>query len=254
MIYGSKLATDTHNQTKPNHSVSTATEYRVNVTMADSIISGVVEQVITIINDQVVQELRAALGVEKEIKNLSSKLNKIKAVLNDAEKRSFNEEIVKLWVDEIKDLCYDVEDVLDEWITRSRRQQMERDKRCCGGGYKSSKTIATSHSHSVKKSSGDDCRTRKVFQVQHSASRLGYGVLSTAVMANHAVITSIEQIYFKKQETKSTNELGDGIDLITRRAGDEVNTHRERENRRERPELGDGIDLITRRTGDEVNE
>nr|GMC53567.1 bidirectional sugar transporter N3-like [Ipomoea batatas] len=33
----------------------------------------------------------------------------------------------------------------------------------------------------------------------HSASRLGYGVLSTAVLANHAVFTSIEQIYFMKQ-------------------------------------------------------
>nr|GMD04581.1 putative disease resistance protein RGA3 [Ipomoea batatas] len=100
--------------------------------MGDAIISAVVEQVITIINDQVVRELRAALGVEKEIKNLSSKLNKIRAVLNDAERRSFKEEIVKLWVDEIKDLCYDVEDVLDEWMTRSRRQQMERSPEVAG--------------------------------------------------------------------------------------------------------------------------
>nr|GMD65230.1 putative disease resistance protein RGA3 [Ipomoea batatas] len=94
--------------------------------MGDAIISAVVEQVITIINDQVVQEFRAALGVEKEIKNLSSKLNKIRAVLNDAERRSFKEESVKLWVEEIKDLCYDVEDVVDEWSTKTRRQQRER--------------------------------------------------------------------------------------------------------------------------------
>nr|GMD54460.1 putative disease resistance protein RGA3 [Ipomoea batatas] len=94
--------------------------------MADAIIAGVVEQVITIINGQVVQELRAALGVEKEIKNLSSKLNKIRAVLNDAERRSFKDESVKLWVEEIKDLCYDVEDVVDEWSTKTRRQQRER--------------------------------------------------------------------------------------------------------------------------------
>ncbi|XP_031129834.1 putative disease resistance protein RGA3 isoform X5 [Ipomoea triloba] len=104
--------------------------------MGDAIVSGVVtsvvEQVITIIKDQVVQELRAALGVEKEIKNLSSKLNKIRAVLNDAERRSFKEESVKLWVEEIKNLCYDVEDVVDEWSTKTRRQQMERSSQVAG--------------------------------------------------------------------------------------------------------------------------
>nr|GMD10949.1 putative disease resistance protein RGA3 [Ipomoea batatas] len=93
--------------------------------MADAMISIVVDQLSIIIKDQI-QELRAVLGVEMEIKNLSSKLKKIRAVLNDAERRSFKEESVKLWVEEIKDLCYDVEDVVDEWSTKTRRQQRER--------------------------------------------------------------------------------------------------------------------------------
>ncbi|XP_019189979.1 PREDICTED: disease resistance protein RGA2-like [Ipomoea nil] len=92
--------------------------------MADAIISIVMDQLSIIIKDQA-QELRAALGVEKEIKHLQSKLNKIRAVLDDAERRSFKEKGVKLWVEEIQDLCYDVEDVLDQWNTRTRRQQME---------------------------------------------------------------------------------------------------------------------------------
>nr|GMD04576.1 putative disease resistance protein RGA3 [Ipomoea batatas] len=93
--------------------------------MADAIISIVVDQLSIIIKDQI-QDVRAALGVEKEIKNLSSKLNKIRAVLNDAERRSFKEESVKLWLEEIQNLCYDVEDVVDEWSTKTRRQQRER--------------------------------------------------------------------------------------------------------------------------------
>ncbi|XP_019189986.1 PREDICTED: putative disease resistance protein RGA3 [Ipomoea nil] len=105
--------------------------------MADAIISGVVNQLFIIIKDQA-QELRATLGVEKEIKNLSSKLNKIRAVLVDAERRSFKEESVKLWVEEMKDLCYDVEDVLDEWSTKSRRQQMERSSQVAAAGSCSS--------------------------------------------------------------------------------------------------------------------
>ncbi|XP_019189978.1 PREDICTED: putative disease resistance protein RGA3 [Ipomoea nil] len=69
----------------------------------DAIISVVVDQLFIIINDQF-QELRAVLGVEKEMKNLSSKLKKIREVLDDAERRSFKEKGVKLWVEEIQDL------------------------------------------------------------------------------------------------------------------------------------------------------
>nr|GMD10946.1 putative disease resistance protein RGA3 [Ipomoea batatas] len=101
--------------------------------MAEALISGAVNQLSIFIKDQGLELIRAALGVEKEIKNLSSKLNKIKAVLVDAERRSFEEERVKLWVEEIKELCYDVEDVVDEWSTRSRRQQMERSSQVSAG-------------------------------------------------------------------------------------------------------------------------
>nr|GME03056.1 putative disease resistance protein RGA3 [Ipomoea batatas] len=93
--------------------------------MTDGIISSVVDQLFVIIKDQV-RELRTVLGVEKEVKNLSSKLKKIREVLDDAERKSFKEKGVKLWVEEIQDFCYQVEDVLDEWNTRNRRQQMQR--------------------------------------------------------------------------------------------------------------------------------
>ncbi|XP_019160659.1 PREDICTED: disease resistance protein RGA2-like [Ipomoea nil] len=93
--------------------------------MTDAVISGVADQLFFIIKDQV-QGLRTALGVEKEIQNLSSKLNKIREVLDDAERRSFKEKGVKLWLEEIQDLCYEMENVLDEWITRTLRQQIKR--------------------------------------------------------------------------------------------------------------------------------
>nr|GME14521.1 putative disease resistance protein RGA3 [Ipomoea batatas] len=92
--------------------------------MADALISTVVEQLINILKHQA-QELKRALGVEKEIANLSSKLENIREVLDDAEKRSFKEKGIKLWIENIKDFCYQVDDVLDEWRTRSLRQQIE---------------------------------------------------------------------------------------------------------------------------------
>ncbi|XP_031131444.1 putative disease resistance protein RGA3 [Ipomoea triloba] len=92
--------------------------------MADALISTVVEQLINILKHQA-QELKRALGVEKEIANLSSKLENIRKVLDDAEKRSFKENGIELWIENIKDFSYQVDDVLDEWRTRSLRQQIE---------------------------------------------------------------------------------------------------------------------------------
>nr|GMD04160.1 putative disease resistance protein RGA3 [Ipomoea batatas] len=92
--------------------------------MADGLISGVVKELINILKHQA-QELKRALGVEKEIANLSSKLEKIWVVLDDAEKRSFKENGIKLWIEDIKDFSYQVDDVLDEWRTRTLRQQIE---------------------------------------------------------------------------------------------------------------------------------
>nr|GME15302.1 putative disease resistance protein RGA3 [Ipomoea batatas] len=92
--------------------------------MADALISIVMEQLINILTHQA-QELKRTLGVEKEIKNLSSKLEKIREVLDDAEKKSFTEEGIKLWIEDIKNFSYEVDDVLDEWRTRTLRQQIE---------------------------------------------------------------------------------------------------------------------------------
>nr|GMD60020.1 putative disease resistance protein RGA3 [Ipomoea batatas] len=86
--------------------------------------SNIVKELINILKHQA-QDLKRALGVEKEIANLSSKLENIREVLDDAEKRSFKDKGIKLWIENIQDLCYQVDDVLDEWRTRSLRQQME---------------------------------------------------------------------------------------------------------------------------------
>nr|GLL30064.1 putative disease resistance protein RGA3 isoform X2 [Ipomoea trifida] len=92
--------------------------------MADALISSVAEQLINILKHQA-QELKRTLGVEKEIRNLTSKLKKTREVLDDAEKKSFKEKDIELWIEDIKDFSYQVDDVLDEWRTRTLRQQME---------------------------------------------------------------------------------------------------------------------------------
>ncbi|KAF2308730.1 hypothetical protein GH714_014650 [Hevea brasiliensis] len=50
-------------------------------------------------------------------------LFKIHAVLDDAEEKQMSNRLVKIWLNELKDLAYDVEDILDEFATESLRRK-----------------------------------------------------------------------------------------------------------------------------------
>ena len=46
----------------------------------------------------------------------------IEAVLTDAEQKQVRDRSVKLWLDDLKSLAYDMEDVLDDFNTEANRQ------------------------------------------------------------------------------------------------------------------------------------
>ncbi|XP_042487186.1 putative disease resistance protein RGA4 [Macadamia integrifolia] len=85
--------------------------------MALALVSGVLQQLATIIQEEIDQEVRLVIGVEKEIEVLSTTFATIRAVLKDAEERQFKDESVGLWLQNLKDVAYDIDDVLDEWST-----------------------------------------------------------------------------------------------------------------------------------------
>ena len=59
--------------------------------------------------------------VDADIKMWNRTLLKIHAVLDDAEERQTTSNLVKVWFDELRDLAYDVEDILDEFATEALR-------------------------------------------------------------------------------------------------------------------------------------
>ncbi|XP_031251496.1 putative disease resistance protein RGA4 [Pistacia vera] len=93
--------------------------------MADAIVSGVLGQLSSIIGDEIKQEVKLIVGVDKEVKKLRSNLEAIEAVLIDAEERQVKEKTVRLWLDRLKHASYDIEDVLDEWNYAMLKQQIE---------------------------------------------------------------------------------------------------------------------------------
>ncbi|XP_058107280.1 putative disease resistance protein RGA3 [Magnolia sinica] len=85
--------------------------------MAYSLVSTAVDKLNSILQD----EVALLVGVTDEIEKLSSTFTLIQAVLKDAETRQLKDKAVKIWLEKVKDVAYDVDDILDEWMTDDLR-------------------------------------------------------------------------------------------------------------------------------------
>ncbi|KAH9751754.1 hypothetical protein KPL71_014421 [Citrus sinensis] len=80
--------------------------------MVDAIVSSLLEQLISVAAD--------------EVKKLTSNLQAIRGVLEDAEQRQMQlDKAVTFWLDQLKDASYDMEDVLDEWVFARLKLQID---------------------------------------------------------------------------------------------------------------------------------
>ncbi|XP_030975752.1 putative disease resistance protein RGA3 [Quercus lobata] len=89
--------------------------------MADTVISAVLGKLIPVATEQI----SLVWGFEEQLKELQDSLTTIRAVLTDAERRQVKEELVKLWLLRLKDVAYDVDDVLDEFAYEILRRKVE---------------------------------------------------------------------------------------------------------------------------------
>ncbi|XP_021801948.1 putative disease resistance protein At3g14460 [Prunus avium] len=67
-------------------------------------------------------------GVDQKLPKWIDTLSEIRAVLNDAEERQLITESMrlKLWLDDLRDLAYDLEDVLDKYATKMLKREIEQ--------------------------------------------------------------------------------------------------------------------------------
>ncbi|KAK9159527.1 hypothetical protein Syun_005868 [Stephania yunnanensis] len=77
--------------------------------IAEAVVGEIVERAISLAFD----ELGLVIGVKGEVIKLKAVLTHIQAVLQDAEEKQVKEE-VKVWLQQLKQVSYDAEDVLDE--------------------------------------------------------------------------------------------------------------------------------------------
>ena len=96
--------------------------------MADALLSAFVNQLATVIREMIQHEIKLVKGVDNQLENLKKNLAAIKVVLKDAEKRQWRDEGVKLWMDELKEVSYDMDEVLDEWSTAILQSEIEKEE------------------------------------------------------------------------------------------------------------------------------
>ncbi|KAJ9692799.1 hypothetical protein PVL29_011746 [Vitis rotundifolia] len=98
--------------------------------MADALVSIVLERLASVLEQQIRQQVTLVVGVESEVDNLKSTLQSIRAVLADAEKRQFSEELVKVWLERLKDISYQMDDVVDGWNAALLKLQIAAENPC----------------------------------------------------------------------------------------------------------------------------
>ncbi|KAF6152312.1 hypothetical protein GIB67_005966 [Kingdonia uniflora] len=93
--------------------------------MAEALVSGLKGQLRSFLLENLKEEVALVAGARGEIEKLAATFENILAVLNDAESQQVKKESVKVWLLKLKDIAYDIEDVLEEWHTRILKSQID---------------------------------------------------------------------------------------------------------------------------------
>ncbi|XP_075498386.1 disease resistance protein RGA2-like [Primulina tabacum] len=99
--------------------------------MAEALVSALVGTVIGNLNLAAVREIKLLWGLEDELERLESVFSTIQLVLQDAEVKQRNNDVLQNWLRKLKDAAYDADDVLDQIATAGLRRRWisERGKR-----------------------------------------------------------------------------------------------------------------------------
>ncbi|KAL5707361.1 hypothetical protein ACHQM5_025418 [Ranunculus cassubicifolius] len=89
--------------------------------MADALITVLLEQ----LSSYIQSEVALVIDTREEVVKLTGNLKLVQAVLADADEKQVKKEVVRVWLDNLKQVVYDADDVLDEWRTRTAISQLQ---------------------------------------------------------------------------------------------------------------------------------
>uniref|UniRef100_A0A6M2F5R5 Disease resistance N-terminal domain-containing protein n=1 Tax=Populus davidiana TaxID=266767 RepID=A0A6M2F5R5_9ROSI len=100
--------------------------------MAEAFASEIAKSLLGKLGSFAVQEFRLAWGLEDDLARLEERLKAINAVLSDAEKQQSKNGRIRFWLNELREVLYDAEDVLDEIECETLQRQVVKTKGSTG--------------------------------------------------------------------------------------------------------------------------
>ncbi|CBI35111.3 unnamed protein product, partial [Vitis vinifera] len=92
--------------------------------VGEAVLSGLIQKLIDMVTSPELWNFASEEHVHSELNKWKKILTKIYVVLHDAEEKHMTDPLVKMWLDELGDLAYDVEDILDSFATEALRRNL----------------------------------------------------------------------------------------------------------------------------------
>ncbi|TYG96756.1 hypothetical protein ES288_A11G377900v1 [Gossypium darwinii] len=92
--------------------------------MAEAIAFDIATELITKLSSRALSQVGLCWNLKHDIDDLKRTVRTIKAVLLDAEEKSVTDNLVKVWLEELKDVLYDADDLLDDFSTEALRKDL----------------------------------------------------------------------------------------------------------------------------------
>ncbi|KAI8562423.1 hypothetical protein RHMOL_Rhmol03G0036400 [Rhododendron molle] len=102
---------------------STSLKSREN--MAETILVHTAANVLSSLGSYAIQHIGLLCGVKGELRKMETNISTIKNVLLDAQEKQMSNRAVKEWLERLKLILYDAEDLLDEVATETKRRQVD---------------------------------------------------------------------------------------------------------------------------------
>nr|XP_023880855.1 putative disease resistance protein RGA3 [Quercus suber] len=97
--------------------------------MADTLLIDLFKQLASITFQLAKEEINLLVGVDEEVQKLQDRLGFIKAMLDDAEERhAVKQRTEKLWLEQLQNQYYEMDNVLDTWNTARIRAEIEKEE------------------------------------------------------------------------------------------------------------------------------
>ena len=92
--------------------------------VGEAVLSGFIQKLVDMVSSPELWKYAREEQVDSELNEWKKILMKIYAVLHDAEDKQMTNPLVKMWLHDLRDLAYDVEDILDEFATQALRRNL----------------------------------------------------------------------------------------------------------------------------------